>query len=365
MRILFVTRKYPPSTGGMENAAYELYMALVANKDNDVTLVKWGGANKYLPVVYPRLFAQALMYGVRKRPDVLYMQDGIMAPMGWALKLLLRRPTLLTIHGKEVTYANPIYKMLVPPFVHLQSLLVAVSNDTKQNVQEALQGTDPLVIINGVSDSFHVPNQREARLTMVANAVGMSVAELRKHKLIHTNGRLVRRKGVLWFVDQVMPTLVQKQPVLYLVSGKGKDQEVIEAAITNHGLQANVKLLGLVSDELLRALYNVSDIFLMPNIPVVNDMEGLGLVALEAASCGTTVVASDLEGIPDAIVDGKNGVLVPPVDVKKYIEVVVRELAKPSLKPEAVRKFTLDNYAWTKRAREYEAAMQGLIERRK
>jgi len=94
-------------------------------------------------------------------------------------------------------------------------------------------------------------------------------------------------------------------------------------------------------------------------------MEGLGLVALEAASCGTTVVASDLEGIPDAIVDGKNGVLVPPVDVKKYIEVVVRELAKPSLKPEAVRKFTLDNYAWTKRAREYEAAMQGLIERRK
>jgi glycosyltransferase involved in cell wall biosynthesis len=359
MRILYVTRKYPPSTGGMENAALELYQALAAT--NDVTLVKWGGANKLLPIVYPGLFVQALVLGLQNRPDVIYMQDGLMAPMGWLLKLLLRRPTVMTIHGKEATYANPLYQLMVPPFVRKQTLLVTVSNETADTVRRAFPASNPLVIFNGLTDSFYTPDRRDHQYAAVAAAVGMKPEELKQYKLLHTNGRLVRRKGVLWFVDQVLPRLVAERQVMYIVSGAGKDQEVIESAIADRGLQNNVRLLGRIPGALLNNLYNVADMFVMPNIPVANDMEGFGLVALEAASCGTTVVASKLEGIQDAIIDGKNGHLVQPTNADQYTQVILRELHKPTLQADAVRRYTLENYSWVKVAKQYEAAMQRLV----
>src|SRR5690606_3881294 len=123
MHILFITRKYPPSKGGMENAAFELYTALAANSQNRVKLIKWGGSNALLPVVYLVLFARSLAYILGNEPDVIYLQDGVMAPLGWLLRLLTRLPTVMTIHGKEATYANPVYKIIVVPFVPRQDLL--------------------------------------------------------------------------------------------------------------------------------------------------------------------------------------------------------------------------------------------------
>jgi phosphatidylinositol alpha-1,6-mannosyltransferase len=347
----------------MENAAYELYTALTAR--HDVTLVSYGGSNKMLPIVYPWLFIKAFVKGVQKNPHIIYMQDGLMAPMGWLLKLILGRPTVLTVHGKEATYGNPLYKLLVPSFIRKQSKVVAVSNETKQQVQAALPGTNPVVVFNGIRDAFYQPEHPEMQYAAIASAAGLSLEELRRYRLVHTGGRLVRRKGVLWFIDEVLPKLVAEQPVLYLISGSGKDREVIEAAINDRGLQENVRLLGRVSARQLQSLYNMSDIFLMPNIPVANDMEGFGLVALEAASCGTMVVASQLEGIQDAIIDGKNGRLVSPLDADGYVRVISEELRHRSISRDAVRKYTLDNYSWDRTAREYEALMEQILTTKK
>jgi phosphatidylinositol alpha-1,6-mannosyltransferase len=91
----------------------------------------------------------------------------------------------------------------------------------------------------------------------------------------------------------------------------------------------------------------------MPNVQVPDDMEGFGLVAVEAASCGALVVASDLEGISDAVVDGMTGYLLPAGDASAYATVVRRELAKRSQPPSAVRNYTLERYSWTETARAY------------
>lgn len=358
MHILFVTRKYPPSTGGMQNAAYELHKALAA--DHNVTLVRWGGDNnKWLPVVYPWLLLQALWKGLRDRPTAIYLQDGIMAPLGWVLKLILRRPTVMTIHGLEATYTNPLYRIMVTPFIPRQTQLVAVSNETKQMVLAALPRTNPLVIFNGVTDSFYHPMARDEALQLLSHHTTIPVAQLRRSKILHTNGRLVRRKGVFWFVDKVLPQLVAQNPfILYLVSGEGKDREMIEAVIADRGLTEHVKLLGRIPDQQLHLLYNMADIFAMPNVPVANDMEGFGLVALEAASCGTTVVASRLEGIQDAIIDGQSGLLLKPGDVHAYVETILRELKRRTLQPEAVRTYTLAHYSWAETGRQYETVLR-------
>jgi phosphatidylinositol alpha-1,6-mannosyltransferase len=116
-----------------------------------------------------------------------------------------------------------------------------------------------------------------------------------------------------------------------------------------------------VSDQLLKTLYNTADMFVMPNIPVPNDMEGFGLVALEAASCSTTVIASQLEGVQDAIINGQNGYLVTPGDAAGYVQAISRELGGRTLSPEAVRAYTLQHYSWDETARHYAELMQSLI----
>src|SRR5947209_6212036 len=93
-KILFITRKYPPSIGGMETAAYELYKAL-HDSTEQTDLIAWGGSNKWLPVVYFWLFGRAMVNVLARRPDVIILQDGVMAPLGWALKILTGLPTLI------------------------------------------------------------------------------------------------------------------------------------------------------------------------------------------------------------------------------------------------------------------------------
>lgn len=360
MRILFVTRKYPPSTGGMENAAYELYTALAATQE--VRLIKWGGSNKLLPVVYPLLTIRALWASLTYRPDVIYLQDGLMAPMGRFLKFVSRCPTVMTIHGLEVTKDGGLYRKLIFPSMRRQTQLVAISEETKRAVDSALPGKEAVIIHNGLRDAFYSAKPRKDKLAVIAQETDIDMPTLVQSRILYTNGRLIKRKGVEWFVSSVMPELARDstRPILYLVSSTGTDQAVIEAAIQAHGLQAQVKLLGRISDELRDVLYNVADIFIMPNIPVPNDMEGFGLVALEAASCGTTVVASDLEGISDAIHDHKNGLLIQPLDVATYCKVITETLSKPLLDSAAVRQYTLSHYSWDTTAAAYVATMRAV-----
>lgn len=87
--------------------------------------------------------------------------------------------------------------------------------------------------------------------------------------------------------------------------GDGIYKEKIKGIIDKYNLEKYVFMLGKVDDKILKLLYNTSDIFVIPNIPVVGDMEGFGIVALEVASCGVPVVASKLEGIKEAVQDGK------------------------------------------------------------
>jgi len=355
-RILFITRKFPPSVGGMETAAYELYNAL-RDGDSQVDLVAWGGSNKWLPVVFCWLFVRALVSALTFRPDVIFLQDGVMAPLGWALKLLTRRPTLIVIHGLEVTHKNSVYRLLIFPFIERQTAFAAVSEGTKQAAIAALGrvGSERVEVIhNGLSDVFHSAKPRDEQLRIVAQEADLELQRLRGSRILVTAGRLVKRKGVSWFVDNVMPRVVADDPsVLYLVAGSGPQRTEIELAINRHGLTGNVKLLGRVSDECIKALYNIADVFLMPNVPVPNDMEGFGLVAIEAASCGALVVASDLEGISAAVVNGKNGYLVPAGDSSAYTAIVTRELAGRTLSPDAVRRYTLDHYSWAETAAAY------------
>jgi phosphatidylinositol alpha-1,6-mannosyltransferase len=176
-------------------------------------------------------------------------------------------------------------------------------------------------------------------------------------------GRLVPRKGVEWFVSQVMPLL--PDDVVYLVAGEGPDRARIEAAIAANNLRSRVSLAGSISDAELENLYYGSDLFVMPNVPVANDMEGFGLVMLEAGLCGLPTIASRLEGITDVISEGENGHLVPSLDADAFRSVILRYYSDPSLLADAssrAREFTLSRFGWRGVVDRYISALNQLLE---
>jgi len=359
MKILYVTRKFPPSVGGLETAAYELQASL--KQLADVRLVHYGGSNKLLPLVYPWLFLQALVRGWVNRPDVLYVQDGMLAPMGLLLQWLVRKPCVLSVHGLDITFSKPIYQKMVhfcfPRLAHI----VAGGDLTREEIEKRLANPRLSVIPYGVRDTFYQAGSRDALRAQLAEAIGLGSTQLARKSILITTGRLIPRKGAAWFVEHVALDLTAKNPnFIYLIAGQGQDEPRIRQLIAEKQLENNVKLLGYTTNETRNLLYNAADLFIMPNIPLVNDPEGFGLVALEAASCGTPVVGSKLDGIINAVADGKTGQLIPPADAEAYVTVLAREMTNPTLQREAVRAYVLENFSWEKAAGRYLEVFQSV-----
>ncbi len=190
-------------------------------------------------------------------------------------------------------------------------------------------------------------------------------SRLRDRKVLLTVGRLIERKGVVHFLTEVMPRIIaQRQDICYLIVGEGPQRELIETRIASLHLEDYVVLVGRVDDDTLRAAYHLCDLFIMPNIPVQHDIEGFGLVALEAAAAGRYVVASRLDGIPEAIVPGQNGVLLDPLDSESFASTILELLADDQQREilgRKARKFVQGHYSWDIVAKRYQALFMRVI----
>jgi phosphatidyl-myo-inositol dimannoside synthase len=353
MKILFITRKYPPTKGGMEKVAYDLYNHL--SEIEDVILVKWGGSNKWLPLVLPSILIRSFLILLTNKVDVIYLQDGLLSPLGVILKLF-RVPIVITIHGLDITYRNKVYQFVVPRCVAQLDNVICISQATKEECMHRGIPRDKMSIVpNGISDDFFIENKNRDQLKeTLSNELNINLTD---KKIILSVGRLVERKGLHWFIENVIPKIKeQRQDFVYLIVGDGIFKDTIREIIDRNNLEDDVVMLGKVDDKILKILYNSSDVFAMPNIPVEGDMEGFGVVILEAASCGVPVVASELEGIKAAVKNGKNGFLVEFHDVNMFAEVII-ELLKKDYEIKDVgkraREFTLENYEWGKIAEQY------------
>lgn len=360
MKTVFVTRKFPPSVGGMERFAYDLHRSIAKNVRT--FLVKWGGGNVWLPAVIPYLFLRSLWITVVRRVDVIHIQDGVLAPVGYLLSLLTGKPWVIVIHGLDITYKNKLFKAVNLRCIRKAGKVFCISQSTAEEALErGVSGQKIQVMPLGITDEHGIA--RPAARKLLSGWLDLNPDE---HKLLLTSGRLVQRKGVAWFIESVMPGLIKLMPeVLYLVVGDGGQRENIEKAIRRQGLERNVHMLGKVSDAKLGALYRGSDVFVMPNIKIPGDVEGFGRVAIEASVCELPVVASGIEGILDAIKDGRNGVLVPERAVKAFEKEIARLAGNAKAArsfAEKSRQYTLKHYEWDAIAKRYIAGYEQVLQ---
>jgi phosphatidylinositol alpha-1,6-mannosyltransferase len=361
MKILFITRKFPPSVGGMENFAADLYESL--DNQMDVKLVKWGGSNKWLPIVLPWLFLRAFWYLTTHKVDVIHIQDGVLSPPGWLLKAIFRKPLVVVIHGLDVTYKLPLYQKIIPWFLSKADKVICISGAAQEEVTKRQVSINKSVVIPlGIPDNLFADSHSASRQFLCSD-LGIDDP---KTKIILSVGRLVKRKGVAWFIDNVMPELVKASnyKLVFLISGDGEDRSSVEQAIARQKLEKYVYLLGRTSDEYRKHLYNGADVFVMPNIVVPGDMEGFGIVLVEAALCELPVVASGIEGIKDAIADKKNGVLVPSEDAGAFvreIETFLRDDQSARAFGKQARQYSLNTYNWSTIGKRYVTEYEKLV----
>ncbi len=125
-----------------------------------------------------------------------------------------------------------------------------------------------------------------------------------------TVGRLQRRKGHDTLIA-ALPEIQQRVPdVLYAIVGDGEERNALERLARQLGVEDAVIFMGELGDDELADGYRQCDLFVLPNREIGGDIEGFGLVLLEAQACGRPVVAGDSGGTRETLDPGRTGLLV-------------------------------------------------------
>ncbi len=254
------------------------------------------------------------------------------------------KPFVLTQHNTFIEYNNFFdqVELLNDLAIGKQNLnaadkIITISNATKDYVLRL--GAKPekvKVIYNGVDLArFRAINgkrqETRKKLGIPSNAV-----------VVLTVRRLVYKNGIDTLLDCAKIAVNKNPNIVFLVVGKGPDLESVRMQITQLGIQHNFRLAGFVSDADLPSYYNAVDLFVLPS----KSGEGLPLVALEAMACGLPVVATDVGGIKEILLDDY-GKLVPPNQPELLADAVLEFAAIDfSSRKSELRARIEEQYSW-------------------
>ena len=350
-KVLCITRKYPPQVGGMENFCFNVFSRLAKEERYDTKIVSLGKKQSHLIWFFPYTVFYTIFNA--HKYDAFIIGDGLLCFLGVLSKIFAPKTKRITIiYGLDFLYSNPIYQAYLRLWLKKGSdVYVCISHGTMEAFEKWGIKTDTLITPGIDTDKCVSYGSKTADLELTArNKKGFyNKYNVPKDNLVCiTVGRLVKRKGVEWFISNVMSRL-SDYPITYMVIGGGEERENIEKAVLENKLEDKVKLLGRVSDDDLKECYDNADVFIMPNIHVENDMEGFGIVAVEASLRGLIVLASGIEGITDAIIDNKNGYVMESRNADEYID-KIKDIYKNRSEYDKKRlefsEYTRNNFSW-------------------
>lgn len=149
-------------------------------------------------------------------------------------------------------------------------------------------------------------------------------------KILLTVGRLVKRKGHEYILRALHGVRAEMPDVTVVIIGDGPHRAALEALSHELGLAESVRFLGIRSDQETAQWYNACTLFIMTPEDIEGDVEGFGIVYLEAQSFGKPVIGSRTGGVVEAVHDGVTGLLVEPKDTVGIQRAVLRLLSDPT-----------------------------------
>ncbi|MFB0613273.1 glycosyltransferase family 4 protein [Aurantiacibacter poecillastricola] len=337
--VLFVTRKWAPATGGMET--YSLKLTDRLGKLTSLEIVALPGRSNGMPPgpLSLLLFPFTVLCRILSRPhapEVLHLGDMAL----WPLRFLAGRKTRVVIsaHGTDVAYhrrrgwRGRLYGLYLRLGARWSRDVLMIANS---------RATARVAAETGWKCDATIP---------LATDFSSDESEISNDGTILFAGRLVERKGMGWFVREVLPLL--PGTLRLKVAGTGWDEA--ERAALDH---PRVEYLGALPPAQLAAQYARSLCVIIPNIEVATgEYEGFGLVAPEAASAGGVVLAADHGGLQDAVRHGRTGLLVETGNPDAWAQ-AIRAISKWSAAEREsfirdARRLSREYYNWERVAEE-------------
>ncbi len=375
LKILFISKSYPPTQGGIEDQNYNLYQYL--SKITSIKLIaNTKGKRNFLPFVF-YLFIK-LPFILHKYKVVLF-GDGTLAPIGEFFKLFYHKQKFVSvIHALDLTFAyknspmGKIYKFLnIPALKNFDKLIMVGNYAIEEAIRLGIDKNKCTFIPNGVNiKKVYEKHTREELEKLLSNTTKKDIDYYKNKKIILRVGRFVPHKGLHWFIDRVMPIL----PNDFILVGAGgynprtvgdsENYTLCKKYIKKHSFEDRVILFPNIEQEEMNILFNTADIYISPNIKIKGSAEGFGLNALEAVVCDRIVLSSNLQGLKDAIKDGVNGFLLEPENElmwkNKILEITSTNFDKNKFTKKA-KEYTLQHFTWDKISAHYLETLKSLF----
>lgn len=360
-RILFISRAYPPIWGGIEMQNYGIAKALSEITETKIIANKKG--KKFLPFFLPWVALKGLL--ILSSYDVVLFGDGVLSPLGVFFKVFYPKKKFISvIHGLDITFAHKksllgkIYRSINIPSLKKLDKLIMVGNETiNQAIKIGISREKCVFIPNGL-DTHEI----QATYTR-QDAEKLLDMDISEKKIMFRGGRIVKHKGVEWFIRNVMPKLPENYilvaaggAVAAKTAGDENNYPNCVKAVKELNLEKRVKFFINLPRESMKILFNTCDIFIQPNIKISGSMEGFGITAIEGAACGRVVLASNIEGLKDAIKDGKNGILLDSGSAQAWENKIREVLADDDFREvfgKNAREFVKENFTWEKISQRY------------
>ena len=279
--------------------------------------------------------------------SIIHAHDWLSALSALTLKHALRKPLIVTIHSTEYGRRGGIFDNLQR---HIHEVEWWLTYEAWRVIvcSEYMKGE--------VINVFNLPSDKIDVIPNGVNPIDLSkpidTANTRRRyaedweKIILFVGRLVHAKGIHIFVEAGMDLLKRRSDVKFIVVGDGVLRENMMRIISERGFSHKFFFTGFISDNDLNDLYRVCDVAVFPSL-----YEPFGIVALEAMSAAKPVIASDIGGLSNLVIDEFNGLKIPPNNPYALSRAIERIISNPEFSKylgENGFHYVYKNYTWDK-----------------
>ena len=370
--VLFVTNDFGPRAGGIETFIIGLierrpvgqtivYTSAQTNSEqyDAVWLANYGVRviRDRSKILLPTPRVAFHLKKIIRKEGITTAAFGAAAPLGLLSAGMKRAGVVRTValtHGHEVWWAKVFpFNLLLRRIGSTVDVLTYLGEFTRSAISKGLTAkaqASMVKIAPGIDVDHFIPTDA----TVLRNSL-----ELSDKKVIVSVGRLVHRKGQDHLIE-AMPEILKSIPQAHLLLvGEGPYREHLQTLVKKHNLEASVTFIGRIQYKDLPTYICVGDIFAMPSRSRLMglEVEGLGIVYLEASSCGLPVLAGDSGGAPDALVQNETGLVVNGTDDQQIATAAIKLLTDIELSKKmglAGRQWIIDNWRWEIWSKDFE-----------
>jgi phosphatidylinositol alpha-1,6-mannosyltransferase len=368
-KTLVLTENFPPKVGGSGRYLFEIYSRL----DPDRHVIAAGvhprqrefDASHGLPVVRVPLALPA--WGLRsvsalagywrtykavrrlaRAHGVTRLHCGRCLPEGWVGWLLKKRhglPYACYVYGEELNYSADSRELswMMRRVLRGADFVVAISRNTERIVRDdwGLPAGRVRLLYPGVDTNQFVP---AARCPAARARLGWG-----DRPVVLTVGRLQERKGHDTMIRALAEVRKTVPDVLYAIAGDGEERPRLEELARREGLGGHVQFLSEIDDAGLLRAYQQCDLFALPNRQVGQDIEGFGIVLIEAQACGKPVIAGASGGTAETLSEPETGSVIDcstPAELGPLVAAWLADRPRLARMGEAARAWAVERFDW-------------------